>query len=720
MIKDVKITSNEVNKPQPQYIKAYGIYYRNELNSIKKSSCQLQPIFEAFINAWDAIREKYTSLYLSLGNIDICFYYRGDMYESDQGKKDLLNVTVSDNGIGFERNGFERLVNLRDGSKSARNKGTGRIQFLHFFEHTEFYSVYKEKDEFHSISMTMSKNEAFLNNNAILRKEDETICETNKTGTTVNLKELYSDKDKEYYRKMDGIDIKKAILVHYLSLLCEHKDNLPTITIKFFLDNVESNSWMIRSSDLPNYDRTENITVKYSQLAQNKKIVHTTREEEFQIISFIKTDAIIQENAIYFVSNGALAQKLQVDGLSYSDNIEGNRYLFLVKSNYFDKIDDDLRGNLHFVKKKEFRRTNEDNLFPEECLLFEDIKDEIYSKVHTMYPELTEKHQEALQNLEELQRMFLLDEKSVDSFRKKIKVSDSDEDILKAIYTSDIDNEAERDAMLKKQLDRMKSLSPDESEYTTILDDCVSEITKTIPLQNRTSLTKYVAHRKMVLEMFEMILNKELQKIENGGRINEALLHNLIFQQHSEDTSHSDIWIIDDQYLYFEGCSEKQFNQIEYKGEKLFKEKLTDEEMEYKEKNGKDIGTRRPDILLYPEEGKCLIIEFKAPDVAVEEHLNQINRYASMINNLSKDKFHFNAYYGYLIGENIDYLSIEDNDSSFVNGHSLGYVFRPHYRVPARFNKAEGHLYTEILSYSYLLHRAKERNKIFIEKLGIK
>ena len=61
-----------------------------------------------------------------------------------------------------------------------------------------------------------------------------------------------------------------------------------------------------------------------------------------------------------------------------------------------------------------------------------------------------------------------------------------------------------------------------------------------------------------------MIMNKELEKLEQGGRVDENLLHNLIFQQHSTDTKDSDLWLLDDQYLYFDGCSEKLLDKMIY------------------------------------------------------------------------------------------------------------------------------------------------------------
>ena len=178
------------------------------------------------------------------------------------------------------------------------------------------------------------------------------------------------------------------------------------------------------------------------------------------------------------------------------------------------------------------------------------------------------------------------------------------------------------------------------------------------------------------------------------------------------------MWLLDDEYLYFEGCSEKELNKIKINGTNLLKQNLTDEEKAYKMRHETiDVGTRRPDILLYPAEGKCVIVEFKAPEVDVSLHLDQINRYVVLIHNLSDPKFRINTFYGYLVGENIDYDSIQESNPYFKEAANLGFLFRPNLPVPGKFGHPEGDLYTEIIKYSEILKRAQNRNQVFIDKL---
>jgi hypothetical protein len=175
--------------------------------------------------------------------------------------------------------------------------------------------------------------------------------------------------------------------------------------------------------------------------------------------------------------------------------------------------------------------------------------------------------------------------------------------------------------------------------------------------------------------------------------------------------------LINEDFIYFKGTSESKLGDIQFNGENIFKDKLSTEEEEYRFKQNGDAKQKRTDILLFPKEGKCIIIELKAPEINVSDHLNQINRYASLINNLSKDSFKFTTYYGYLIGESVDVDDIADSDSDFKSAFNLGFIFRPYKRIIGKFGKNDGGLYTEIIKYSTLLERANQRNKIFIEKL---
>ena len=120
-----------------EYIKAFGIRYVNELPTIrKKKDTPLQPIYEAFMNAWEAIREKFTDEHLNMGHITLKLYCISNALSTENGIYDFDKLCIIDNGVGLNDTSYERLINLRDDSKHFSNKGTGRIQYIHTFDET--------------------------------------------------------------------------------------------------------------------------------------------------------------------------------------------------------------------------------------------------------------------------------------------------------------------------------------------------------------------------------------------------------------------------------------------------------------------------------------------------------------------------------------------------------------------------------------------------------
>lgn len=151
----------------------------------------------------------------------------------------------------------------------------------------------------------------------------------------------------------------------------------------------------------------------------------------------------------------------------------------------------------------------------------------------------------------------------------------------------------------------------------------------------------------------------------------------------------------------------------------MIREELSAEEAQHISSLGENRLRKRPDILLFPAEGKCIIIELKNPNVNISDCLTEINRYASLIFGFSKAVFQIRTFYGYLVGENIDSDDVRDQDSDFREAPSFGYLFRPNKPIVSKFSKlpGEGSLYTEVISYRSLLERAKVRNQVFIDKL---
>ena len=706
----------------PRFIKATGIFLPRELETFKrKKGTYLQPIYEAVTNAWEAIMDRFGNNNLDRGEITIKLFATKGLDLQNQSVFHIDSISIEDNGIGLNEENLARLQNLRDPSKGHSNNGTGRIQFLFYFDSTIIESV-SELDARRSkrIRASLAMNELYLANNSIMRLEEEEVIDVQPSHTTVSFINPLEEKESRSYGVLTAAVLKSDIIHHSLARFCDNKDKLPRIIIERYVNQELEDKKSITSSDIPNPDKDSSVDVQYATLTE-KRVVRVDKKEQFRIRSFVVPLEKMEKNKLYLVSKGELGNSLPLEHLSEKESIDGNRYMFLLSGDYLDARDSDDRGNINLITETDFRKRDNEStlsLFPEEeVILRDDLVEEVNHKISGLYQILEEKELEKEDKIKELQEMFLLDAETVDSIRSKVKKNSTDADILKLAYEGEMEKVANLDASIKKVVEDVEALNPKKPSYQAELKKLVTDFATKIPEQNKSALSKYIARRKLVLALFDKILSNELDCLRGGKRIDEDLLHNLIFKQHSSNPESSDLWILDDQYLYFSGYSDNELNKIMVGGKHLLKQNLNQEEAAYQLRQNKDIGDRRPDVLLFPSEGKCIIVEFKAPDVDVSGHLDQINRYAMTIHNLSEVGFEFNTFYGYLIGEDVDYDAIQENNVYFKKAPNLGYIFRPHYPLTGKFGHIEGDLYTEIIKYSDLLKRAQFRNRVFIEKL---
>lgn len=221
----------------------------------------------------------------------------------------------------------------------------------------------------------------------------------------------------------------------------------------------------------------------------------------------------------------------------------------------------------------------------------------------------------------------------------------------------------------------------------------------------------------MVAEVLRKILAQELtyQTDATPGvkKDREGLIHDLIFKRKSGASGQlNDLWVLNEEYVHFAGCSDLPINQIvDGKGAPLLRS-ITDEEIAA-------LGVKpalRPDIFLYPEEGKCVLVELKAPDVNLADHLNQMTKYCNLIANYSVRKTE--KFYCYLIGETFNPLT--DLDGEYQETVSGDWI-RSNIRIVSFLDRSTiADAQIEISKLSAIYGRAHRRNKSFADKLGLR
>ncbi len=694
------------------FITADGLHYEGVLRDVDKSRLSLQPIFEAFTNSLEAIKSQKI--------LDFAGEIKITATQLTDGSPEFKSLTIEDNGIGFNENEFKRFNTYKDFTKGFKNLGSGRIQYAHYFDTTTIESVFNENGQFYKREFIVSKSVEFLKKNAItFLKKTKPITET-KTGTKIIFSDLL-DKSGRIYHNLNQLILKEELIRRYLQYFCYNKSVLPSIKIEYYLWEELKGTTTINEDDIPNVNNTKIVNLNYSKIADNGiEIIKTKKEEAFTIDAFRIKKTLLKGNDLKVTSKSEIVEgfELELKFIAKDDDFEDDQFLFLVSSEYIDRRDTNTRGKLNIPNKESFSKNT--SLFGHEEILFEDIQEGINQSIILMYPEIQKAKEKHEIQFEELKKMFFLDDKSIEEL--SISLNDSENKILEKFYTAEAKKSAALDANIKTRIDKLKALNTDSEDYNRLLQEEIEQLVKEIPLQNRTALTHYVARRKLVLELMDKILKRQLDIQNNGSsNIDEKLLHRLIFQQSSDNTSKSDLWLFNEEFIYFNGVSESKLKDVKINDELIFKDEFEEVEINYLRSLGENRQIKRPDILLFPDESKCIIIEFKNPNVSVREHLGQIDFYAGLIRNFTKESFNLDTFYGYLIGQAIEPADVRITDQRFIHSYHLDYLYRPSTPVAGdifpNIKKNDGSIYTEVIKYTTLLERATIRNKIFIDKL---
>lgn len=701
-----------------KFIKYTDLKWSGILKSIKKSSNRFQPLFEAFTNSFEAIklRQKETSNFSPY--INVVLNFNTSLIHGEY--LDLSEIRIEDNGIGFDAKNYARLTTFKDDTKGFNNRGSGRIQMVHSFKYVVFDSVYYEGEKLMARKFFLSKSTPFLSNNTIIYEENTPYPIEGEVKTVVTLHEPLDKKDAKALANIGVDDVKHLLLERYLLALCSIRKQFPSINIIYSIGNTEKERVTIKSEDIPEPTRTDiYISVPKCQISNDMKRIEVLKNESvtIQILPYKIGADSLSESSIRITSKDEISEttKVKLTCINPSAVLDSSRYLFLLKSEYFDLLDGDERGNIEIVDRTEFKKRAKSQGYIEEQIVLNDIQDAVNSKAKEIYQEILEQNQLFKEKIEQLKKDYLLSEEAL----KDLSLSDSIDEVFKKAYTYDAKVMAKESAAFENSKQYLHQLDPASDDYDSRLTSLTEKFVSSLPIQNRVTLSKYVARRKMVIELMDMILKRTLNCQQEAKRNNdERLLHNLIFRQHSNNPLSSDLWLINEDYMYFEGSSEKNLFDIRLRGLKVFREEFNEEEQRYLKSLGKDRTKLRTDVLLFPAEGKCVIIEFKNPNVNVADCIQQVAKYAYFLRNYTKPEFKFLTFYGYLIGESIEKRDVRAADADFVTSPNLDYLFRPSKKiVDESSDNQDGTLYMEVIQFSVLKQRAELRNKIFADLL---
>jgi hypothetical protein len=265
--------------------------------------------------------------------------------------------------------------------------------------------------------------------------------------------------------------------------------------------------------------------------------------------------------------------------------------------------------------------------------------------------------------------------------------------------------------MLYKVKDELLELDPRSEDFRTKINELSWKYTSTIKKMDMTNLSQLIVRRSAMIEVLRYAVDKKLacQQQEKGKRNeHERIIHNVFFPtgKDSTNTRDHDIWLLNEEYQYYEYiASDKALNTLKWPdGQNLFDPDI-DQSLEVLfAENNEEHGAKRPDIALFNEEGSAIIIEFKAPNVEIQDHISDVVQYARLLAAKSNGKI--KKFYGYLIGDKLNPSRMPTGWTRFAS--TKGYFQTGKLEDPET-GIWYGELYTELLFYDQFIDRAELR-----------
>ena len=614
------------------------------MDFIKMSKNPLAPVYEAMTNSLESLAQRLTEKDNVVGEIEVRFYFGGLLEDF----KELEQVVIVDNGIGFTDENYNRFREFFDKSKGYDNRGTGRLQYLHRFERVKVDSVFESDGRFYRRTIDCNKND-FIGGENLSLEEGVTNPET-----TVLLCEYTSESnDQEYFNNLSIDELASAIRSHFLLrfYLDTKKDSFqaPIVKIAFFKGGDNTDERTIDPDSISKPKLEGEIKVPYMRLSnskENKPELEAVagRHEVIKWAHFVLNEEKLGKNGIYLCSKDIPVQSVRFDKLKKNESVGGKHFLTAfygdvldAPSNVSDSVD-----SFTFPDRKEVERMSGDMFLDPnaEFLVIDSIYEQVNKAIPGIYKDVIDLKQDQQKDVEAIAKAHGIPVSVIG--KAKIGLNDDEKTITKKLYKAQSDELAEKSYKAKQLFESLKELDPTASNYQENIHGKTAELSELVEEQNKEELSRYVIRREMVTDILKKILSEELDyqnepKVAGKNKDREGLIHDLIFKRKSKDTHGlNDLWILNEEFIHFEGCSELPLNQIETSDGELLLEDVPDNLVQSLNLRL----SKRPDIFLYASEEKCLLVELKEPNEDLSNHLNQLTKYCNLIANFGAKKNH--------------------------------------------------------------------------------
>lgn len=582
-------------------------------------------------------------------------------------------IIISDDGDGFTEENFESFKTINSIYKiNIGGKGVGRLTWLKVFEKIIIESVYKEKSKYYyrEISFDLTNGIKELEHKEILDIDKQNIS------TKIYLKNPYLEWQKYLPKTVDDLGTK--VLYHCLGYLIKG-------TFEITITNGKD-SFLCKETYRNELEKNTK-KIRFNIESYPFELIHIPIDIKLQPKHEIILTADSREVKKRYTTGDILNSAFEIDNTEKS-------ILAYVESDYLNSNVTEDRTDFLFSK-------NEDTLFLSENDIIKIVSDKIIEIYDKEITKILDKNKQRI-------NLFLSENPYYQSYYF------SNNTILKEINSKSSDENIEDkfETLIKKERKDIKYEIKNielNGEYT----EKFNKIVKKIDQLNQLNLSKYVVHRKIILELFEKILEK---KNQDSSYFYEKDLHNLIFPMRSYgnqvDYIQHNLWLIDDKLAFNNFlASDKPFNDfiddtdnVDRMDIGIFNKALAFSD--------KDIEDNHSNVT---------IIEFKRPgrdDVVAGELIEQVFKYIDELkdskiktSNGKKIEVSQNSIFNiYVICDLSPKLIRTLNMSGFkktLDGQGY-YIFNENYNS-----------FLQIISLNKVLRDSKLRNKIFFKQLEV-
>ena len=695
---------------------------RGSLKNTKINKSYYAFVDELLSNALDSylIRKSTDD---SVGPLEIKFNV--EVFDADIEDESLdLKISCADNGAGLGDEQTKAFVTKDTSYKDdllisgiGQCKGSGRIQFLHYFNKIDINSIFSIDGENKKKTLSIDEFTKEVDENSFITSP----AKDSELWTKITLHNIKQDiyesvfKGKDLKEKFSAVSLKNHILVSFLQRLISLKYDLGDFLIEFVSSyRKKTESETLTPQELPISTKQSSHKIYYKNLDKTK----SNNYETFKITHYElnKNDYPLKRNTVALCAKSSIALLITNRYLKTktieNNPVNGNYHIIFIESDFLDENINEQRDGFSIPND-----ISTEDMFKPEMLSFE----EIYEVVDDLILEkLAPPDWDRGIIVNNVEGKYGVSSKMIADANVRVKYGDTEESVVKRVLHSYQDQIIQDTSEIFEIKESIEISDPTSDDFRVKVNELAWKYTSSLKKVDMANLSQLVVRRAAILEILQLAIKKRLtiQTIKDGERQkNEEIIHNIFFpmRKDSNDVSDHDIWILNEEYQYFDYISsDKPLSKIKWdNGEYLFESDIDDELSKILNVNYEDNSKKRPDIAIFSNEGAVIIVEFKAPGVSMDAHIGDLMEYSQLLAAKSNGKL--KQFYGYLIGDTVNSNRLTGY-TRFPNGQ--GWFNTDDIREHSTGQRL-GELYSEILYYNDIVSRANKRLDVYKKRLNI-